>query len=39
MKNKNKDVESNFLLNWADNKLDITKNKTKKKIIKKLLDN
>tara|TARA_R100001082_G_C4261896_1_gene115930 strand:+ start:435 stop:557 length:123 start_codon:yes stop_codon:yes gene_type:complete len=32
-KNKNKDVESNFLLNWADKKLDITKKKQKNKII------
>ena len=35
MADKNKDVKSNFLLNWANNKLDITKKKEKNKIIKK----
>ena len=34
MADKNKDVQSNFLLNWANNKLDITKKKKKNKIIK-----
>ena len=36
-KDKNKDVKSNFLLNWANKNLDITKNKKKKKIIKDAL--
>jgi hypothetical protein len=34
MTNNNKDVKSNFLLNWANKNLDITKKKKKNKIIK-----
>ena len=33
MPDKNKDVESNFLMNWANKNLDITKKKKKNKLI------
>ena len=33
---KNKDVKSNFLLNWAKQNLDVTRNKKKTKVIKEI---